>query len=150
MNKLAYIFAAAAIAFVGCTNNRTDNSEEAAKTAPDTETASKTETNKEAEYLTDGFKSAAGLPVIVDFSAAWCGPCQQLKPIFEQTAEEWKGKAEFISIDVDEMSQLAGAYNISSIPTLIFFDANGKEINRSVGFIDREQLTSLIREATAQ
>ena len=72
--------------------------------------------------------------VLVDFNATWCGPCRMLAPIIEEIGEERKD-IKVISIDVDENEELAREYGIFSIPCLIVF-ANGKEINRSVGYKD--------------
>lgn len=77
---------------------------------------------------------ANGLPTIVDFSAEWCPPCRQLKPIFHSLKEEYTGKVDFVTVNVDSMPQLAEKYNISSIPALVYLDADGKEVYRSVGF----------------
>ena len=81
--------------------------------------------------------------VLVDFNADWCGPCQMLKPGLEKLSEEIDTK--IISINVDNEPEIAREYGIMSIPCLIVFE-NGKEINRSVGFKDKEQILNLIGE----
>lgn len=82
---------------------------------------------------------------VVDFWAAWCGPCKMMAPVFEETAKEMKGKVSFGKVDVDSESDLAQLYGVMSIPTLIFFK-NGKVINRAVGLIDKDSL----KEAAAE
>lgn len=79
-------------------------------------------------------KSADGLPMLADFSAEWCPPCRQMKPIFHKLQEEYKGKADLVTIDVDERPELAQRYNVTSIPTLVYISPEGKELYRTVGF----------------
>lgn len=86
------------------------------------------------------------LPIIIDFSAVWCPPCQQFKPIFEEASKDYTGKVEFKTIDVDENSEMAKSFNISSIPAIVFIDSNGNEVNRIVGFVDRNTLDKAIEE----
>ena len=74
-------------------------------------------------------------PVLVDFYADWCGPCNAMSP-------ELEGKAKVGKINVDENSDIAVEYNVMSIPTLIVFK-NGKEEKRLVGLRDKEELLSL-------
>ena len=88
---------------------------------------------------------AANLPTVLDFSATWCPPCQQFKPIFEEAKEKYNGRVEMKTIDVDQNRELAQKYNISSIPAIIFLDAEGKEVNRKVGFMDKESLEEAIK-----
>lgn len=85
-----------------------------------------------------------GKPMIVDFSASWCPPCQQLKPIFEKLAEEFRGRITFVTIDVDDNPELANSYNVSSIPTMLFLDKEGQIQNTIVGFQNRDQLLAAI------
>lgn len=85
-----------------------------------------------------------GLPTIVDFSATWCPPCQKLKPIFSKLEEEFKGRINFITIDVDENPQISQSYGVQSIPMLIFMDKDGQVKNIVVGFQTREQLLETI------
>lgn len=86
------------------------------------------------------------LPTIIDFSAVWCPPCQKFKPIFEEASKDYAGKVEFKTIDVDENVEMAKKFNISSIPAIVFIDSNGKEVNRIVGFVDRESLDNAITD----
>ena len=81
-------------------------------------------------------------PVLVDFYADWCGPCNAMSPVIEELAKEFEGKAKVGKINVDENSDIAVEYNVMSIPTLIVFK-NGKEEKRLVGLRDKEELLSL-------
>lgn len=81
-------------------------------------------------------------PVLVDFYADWCGPCNAMSPVIEELAKELEGKAKVRKINVDENSDIAVEYNVMSIPTLIVFK-NGKEEKRLVGLRDKEELLSL-------
>ncbi len=81
-------------------------------------------------------------PVLVDFYADWCGPCNAMAPVIEELAKELEGKAKVGKINVDENSDIAVEYNVMSIPTLIVFK-NGKEEKRLVGLRDKEELLRL-------
>ena len=81
-------------------------------------------------------------PVLVDFYADWCGPCNAMAPVIEELATELDGKTKVGKINVDENSDIAVEYNVMSIPTLIIFK-NGKEEKRLVGLRDKEELLSL-------
>lgn len=87
-----------------------------------------------------------GLPVIMDFSATWCPPCQQFKPIFEDAKDRYSGQIEFKTIDVDAEKELAQQFNITSIPAIIFIDAEGNEINRIIGFTDKDSFDKAIND----
>ncbi|MCG0278102.1 MAG: thioredoxin [Thermanaeromonas sp.] len=87
----------------------------------------------EAEVLT------APVPVVVDFWAAWCGPCRMMAPVLEQVAQEYDGRIKFVKLNVDENQELAARYGIMSIPTLVIFK-NGEEVGRLVGYMPKEKL----------
>jgi thioredoxin 1 len=78
-------------------------------------------------------------PVLVDFWAAWCGPCQMMGPIIEELAEELKDKYKIGKLNVDENRETAAKYNIMSIPTLIIFK-NGEVVKQLVGVQAKESL----------
>lgn len=71
-------------------------------------------------------------PVLVDFHATWCGPCKMIAPVIEGLAGEFAGKVKFAKLDVDQSPELAGQYNITGVPTLIFFN-QGKADDVMVG-----------------
>ena len=90
------------------------------------------DTNFDAEVLQgDG-------AVLVDFSAAWCGPCQQLTPIVEELATEYEGKAKVAKVDIDQAADVAGRYGIMSVPTVIFFKG-GEKVDQLVGLFPKSQ-----------
>ena len=75
--------------------------------------------------------------VLVDFFAPWCGPCKMTAPILDELAEE-KKEVKFVKIDVDQYGDLAGQYNVSSIPTFVLFK-DGKVVSQFMGAMGKEE-----------
>jgi len=86
------------------------------------------------------------LPVLVDFTATWCGPCKALGPIVEQLADEMAGRFKVGTLDIDENPQVASKYGIRSVPTVLVFRAGEKTGQRN-GLTNRAKLIELLDHA---
>lgn len=98
-----------------------------------------------AKHLTkDNFEKTleTSLPVLVDFWAPWCGPCKMLSPIIEEASKKLEGKAVVGKVCVDDEKDLAVKFSVMSIPTILVFK-DGKEVDRSVGYIELEEVVAL-------
>lgn len=86
------------------------------------------------------------VPVVVDFWAAWCGPCRMIAPIVEELASEYDGRIKFAKVDVDRNPDLAMRYNVMSIPTLAVF-RGGEMVGRVIGYMPKAELRRRIEAA---
>lgn len=91
----------------------------------------------------------ASRPVLVDFHATWCGPCKIIAPLIEGLAAEFDGKIKFAKVDVDEAPELARQYNITGVPTLIFFK-QGKPKEVMVGLRPAKELRQKLESAATE
>lgn len=101
--------------------------------------------------MSENFKEAiqSAQPVLVDFYATWCGPCQRMHPILEEVKNRVGDKARILKIDVDQNQQVAAEYKVSTIPTLILFK-NGMPIWREIGVQSASSLVSKIESAISE
>ncbi len=103
----------------------------------------------DVEAATATINTSSNMPQVLKFSAVWCGPCKQFAPLFEQVAEEYKDKATFTTIDIDQQSAIADTYKVTAVPTIIFLNKSGKEVDRIVGAPDEASFKKAIDELCA-
>lgn len=137
------IFATVAIMCMAACGNagaRNDNKKEVIKEASQagvTELTNETFKIKVYEIGTEGLKYLGDKPAIVDFNATWCGPCQRIAPILNELAKEYAGQILIYKVDVDKCPEIAQAFNIQSIPALLYIPTDGKEPVMTIGARDK-------------
>src|SRR5271169_1515124 len=97
----------------------------------------------DAEAFETEVKNAAG-PVVVDFYGQDCAPCRKLLPIVEEVAKEFEGKATFVKGDVEDLTDVAVAYGVFQVPTLLFFKG-GELVDKMLGLVPKAQLKSRVQ-----
>lgn len=95
---------------------------------------------KNSEWAYKGDK-----PAIVDFYADWCGPCKKLSPLLEEIQGEYNGKLQVYKVDTEKSRELAAAFGIRSLPTIVFIPMDG-EPKAVLGYVPKEQLTKMITD----
>ncbi|MEB3767997.1 thioredoxin [Acinetobacter sp. MD2] len=97
----------------------------------------------DTDFQTDVLGS--DVPVLVDFWAAWCGPCKAIAPVLEDLSREYEGKVKIVKVDVTACEQTSVNYNIRNIPALLLFK-NGEVVAQQIGAVPRSKLVSFIDE----
>lgn len=110
-----------------------------------------TETEAFEEIIADGYKitekgiiPTGGRPMIVDFSADWCQPCQDFKPIFANLKNDFIGRIDCVIVNTDENKDLTKKYGIRNIPTLLFLTEKGEIKKQTTGYIPRDSINNII------
>ena len=96
-----------------------------------------TKNNFEAEVI------KSDIPVLIDFWATWCGPCRMLAPVVEEIAEEYDGRVKVGKVNVDEEPELAAAFRVVSIPTVVVLKG-GKVVQTSIGYKTKAQIAGML------
>jgi thioredoxin 1 len=86
--------------------------------------------------------NAAG-PVLVDFSATWCGPCKKLEPVVNEIAGEYDGRLKVVKVDVDKAPGAAAKFDVMSVPTLILF-RDGQRVDQILGVVKKRAITERV------
>lgn len=108
---------------------------------------SKPEAVSDADFEAKVLK--ASKPVLVDFWATWCRPCQMVAPIVDELSEKYTGRVDFCKIDVDKNPKYAGSFNVMSIPTIMIFK-NGKPVSHMVGLRPKAEIERNVEAALNQ
>ncbi len=90
----------------------------------------------------------AGKPVLIDFWATWCKPCQMVAPVLDELSSEYDGKVEFLKMDVDKNPQTPAKYSVRSLPTIMVFKA-GQPVSHMIGFKSKANVKRTLEEALA-
>ena len=101
----------------------------------------------DAEFEQNVLKSDT--PVLVDFWAAWCGPCRALAPVVDQVASEYQGKLKVMKMDVDRNNATPGRYGIRGIPALLLFK-DGKIADQIVGYVPKDTIEKSVTKVLAE
>jgi thioredoxin len=142
--KTAITAIAAVLLFAACGNAGAKTTERKGKGV--TELNSETFNKKVYDMRVQEQKYLGDKPAIVDFTASWCGPCQRIAPILEELAEEYKGEIVIYKVDVDKEKGLAQAFNVSSIPAVLFIPADGSDPIMTIGARGKERFKSDIQK----
>ncbi|MCA9529682.1 MAG: thioredoxin [Myxococcales bacterium] len=86
------------------------------------------------------------LPVLVDFTATWCGPCKMVAPLVDELADEYEGRVRVVKLDIDESPGTASKYGIRGVPTLLVFK-DGRPVAQQVGAIPKTAIAQLMDRA---
>jgi thioredoxin 1 len=89
----------------------------------------------------------SGKPTVIDLGARTCIPCKKMAPILESLSGEYRGKASVLFIDVHDDQAAAQKFRVQMIPTQIFFNAQGKEVKRHIGFMDKHEIVTELKTA---
>jgi thioredoxin 1 len=98
------------------------------------------DSNFESEVL------KSSVPVLVDFTASWCGPCRAIAPVIEGLAEEYQGRAKVAKLDVDDSPAIASRYGVRGVPTLIVIKG-GQVVDQQVGAAPKARILALLERA---
>jgi thioredoxin 1 len=96
----------------------------------------------EASFQSEVLEAAQ--PVLVDFTAVWCGPCKMLDPIVKQLADDWAGKVKVVALDVDDSPNLTMDYQVMGVPTLLLFKG-GQPVERLSGYQPKDRILAKLR-----
>lgn len=150
MKRIKFILSSIAIATIAILSSCGGSNKETAVAKADG-----SKDAEQSEYVRSGvyelaadeildFNTPIGHPVVVDFNATWCGPCQKFAPTFKNMAEKYDGQIEFISVDVDRCPEVAKTFEVQGIPHILFVSKDGK-ISSHVGLIDEAEFEHMLQ-----